>query len=247
MCAYVYACNSHIWSGSNDLAVMLISQQQDQHKKKLGCCVHDATLVFANLSNLRCSSPPKGTSLMELDFFPAVTGFRSGTDILQTRKTMAISMKAAIASSTVLAAKNKVRGARNTLVVKAVATPQTEHVTVKSKEVMDAARVRYRVCRHFVTGPLRIWFIHPRTGTAIATQAVLNVCIMVYTMQELMPGGVSSPVRAFNSVGGEPVVFDKVKGAYAWDVDGNQYIDYVGTWGPAICGHTRDEVVEALK
>ena len=57
-----------------------------------------------------------------------------------------------------------------------------------------------------------------------------------------MPGGVSSPVRAFKSVGGNPVVFDRVKGAYAWDVDGNQYIDYVGTWGPAICGHAHDEV-----
>ena len=46
-----------------------------------------------------------------------------------------------------------------------------------------------------------------------------------------MPGGVSSPVRAFKSVGGQPIVFDRVKGAYIWDVDGNQYIDYVGTWG----------------
>jgi glutamate-1-semialdehyde 2,1-aminomutase len=41
-------------------------------------------------------------------------------------------------------------------------------------------------------------------------------------------------------------VFDRVKGAYAWDVDGNKYIDYVGTWGPAICGHRRDEVNAAL-
>ena len=64
--------------------------------------------------------------------------------------------------------------------------------------------------------------------------------------QDLMPGGVSSPVRAFKSVGGQPIVFDKVKGAYAWDVDGNQYIDYVGTWGPAICGHTHPEVIAAL-
>lgn len=62
-----------------------------------------------------------------------------------------------------------------------------------------------------------------------------------------MPGGVSSPVRAFKSVGGNPVVFDRVKGAYAWDVDGNQYIDYVGTWGPAILGHADDEVLEAVK
>lgn len=61
-----------------------------------------------------------------------------------------------------------------------------------------------------------------------------------------MPGGVSSPVRAFKSVGGQPIVFDRVKGAYIWDVDGNQYIDYVGTWGPAICGHAHPEVLKAL-
>lgn len=65
--------------------------------------------------------------------------------------------------------------------------------------------------------------------------------------QRLMPGGVSSPVRAFKSVGGQPIVFDRVQGAYAWDVDGNQYIDYVGTWGPAICGHAHPEVISALK
>ncbi|MEH2376811.1 glutamate-1-semialdehyde 2,1-aminomutase [Nostoc sp.] len=66
------------------------------------------------------------------------------------------------------------------------------------------------------------------------------------TAQNLMPGGVSSPVRAFKSVGGQPIVFDRVKGAYIWDVDGNQYIDYVGTWGPAICGHAHPEVIAAL-
>lgn len=65
--------------------------------------------------------------------------------------------------------------------------------------------------------------------------------------QKLMPGGVNSPVRAFKSVGGQPIVFDHVKGAYIWDVDGNQYIDYVGSWGPAICGHTHPEVTAALK
>lgn len=64
--------------------------------------------------------------------------------------------------------------------------------------------------------------------------------------QKLMPGGVNSPVRAFKSVGGQPIVFDHVKGAYIWDVDGNQYIDYVGTWGPAICGHTHPDVIQAL-
>lgn len=64
--------------------------------------------------------------------------------------------------------------------------------------------------------------------------------------QKLMPGGVSSPVRAFKSVGGQPIVFDRVLGAYIWDVDGNQYIDYVGSWGPAICGHANPEVIAAL-
>lgn len=65
--------------------------------------------------------------------------------------------------------------------------------------------------------------------------------------QKLMPGGVSSPVRAFKSVGGQPIVFDRVKGPYVWDVDGNRYIDYVGSWGPAICGHAHPEVLQALK
>jgi glutamate-1-semialdehyde 2,1-aminomutase len=64
--------------------------------------------------------------------------------------------------------------------------------------------------------------------------------------QKMMPGGVSSPVRAFKSVGGQPIVFDRVKDAYIWDVDGNQYIDYVGSWGPAICGHAHPEVIAAL-
>lgn len=64
--------------------------------------------------------------------------------------------------------------------------------------------------------------------------------------QNLMPGGVSSPVRAFKSVGGQPIIFDRVEGAYIWDVDGNQYIDYVGSWGPAICGHAHPEVKAAL-
>ncbi|WP_052043828.1 MULTISPECIES: glutamate-1-semialdehyde 2,1-aminomutase [unclassified Prochlorococcus] len=62
-----------------------------------------------------------------------------------------------------------------------------------------------------------------------------------------MPGGVSSPVRAFKSVNGDPIVFDRVKGAYAWDIDGNRFIDYVGSWGPAICGHSHPEVTAALQ
>ena len=64
--------------------------------------------------------------------------------------------------------------------------------------------------------------------------------------QSLLPGGVNSPVRAFRSVGGKPVVFDSVKGCKVTDVDGNAYIDYVGSWGPAICGHANDEVNAAI-
>ena len=65
--------------------------------------------------------------------------------------------------------------------------------------------------------------------------------------QSLMPGGVSSPVRAFKSVNGKPIVFDRVKGPFAWDIDGNRYIDYIGSWGPAICGHAHPEVITALQ
>jgi len=64
--------------------------------------------------------------------------------------------------------------------------------------------------------------------------------------KNLMPGGVNSPVRAFRSVGGNPIVFDRVKGSKAYDVDGNEYIDYIGSWGPAIVGACNDEVNEAL-
>mmetsp|Transcript_10816 Transcript_10816/g.33158 ORF Transcript_10816/g.33158 Transcript_10816/m.33158 type:complete len:465 (+) Transcript_10816:209-1603(+) len=64
--------------------------------------------------------------------------------------------------------------------------------------------------------------------------------------KDLMPGGVNSPVRAFKSVGGNPIVFDRVKGSKAYDVDGNEYVDYIGSWGPAIVGAANEEVNEAL-
>ena len=64
--------------------------------------------------------------------------------------------------------------------------------------------------------------------------------------QELMPGGVNSPARAFGGVGGEPVVFERAQGAYLFDVDGNRYIDYIGSWGPMILGHQHPKVVAAV-
>jgi glutamate-1-semialdehyde 2,1-aminomutase len=65
--------------------------------------------------------------------------------------------------------------------------------------------------------------------------------------QKLIPGGVNSPVRAFRSVGGTPVFFERALGAYAWDVDGNRYIDYIGSWGPAILGHADPVVLAAVE
>lgn len=65
--------------------------------------------------------------------------------------------------------------------------------------------------------------------------------------RQVLPGGVNSPVRAFRSVGGNPVFIDRAKGAYVWDIDGNQYIDYVGTWGPAILGHTHPQVIRRVQ
>jgi glutamate-1-semialdehyde 2,1-aminomutase len=65
--------------------------------------------------------------------------------------------------------------------------------------------------------------------------------------KRFIPGGVNSPVRAFRNVGGEPFFVAKAKGARLWDVEGKEYIDYVGTWGPAILGHAPDVVVEAVR
>jgi len=65
--------------------------------------------------------------------------------------------------------------------------------------------------------------------------------------QKLIPGGVNSPVRAFRSVGGTPVFFKRGHGAYVWDEDDKQYIDYVGSWGPMILGHAHSAVISAVK
>lgn len=64
--------------------------------------------------------------------------------------------------------------------------------------------------------------------------------------KQLMPGGVNSPARAFGGVGGEPIIFERGEGAYLFDVDGNRYIDYIGSWGPMILGHGHPQVREAI-
>jgi glutamate-1-semialdehyde 2,1-aminomutase len=65
--------------------------------------------------------------------------------------------------------------------------------------------------------------------------------------QRTIPGGVNSPVRAFRAVGGTPRFFTRAQGAYLWDVDGTRYIDYVGSWGPAILGHAHPPTVRAVQ
>src|SRR6266516_3511340 len=64
--------------------------------------------------------------------------------------------------------------------------------------------------------------------------------------QQLMPGGVNSPVRAFRGVGGTPPFIARGDGSRIWDVDGKEYIDYVGSWGPLIFGHRQTEVLQAI-
>ena len=65
--------------------------------------------------------------------------------------------------------------------------------------------------------------------------------------QQLIPGGVNSPVRAFRSVGGTPIFFKKGLGSKLWDVDGKEYIDYINSWGPMIVGHAHPEVIKAVQ
>ena len=65
--------------------------------------------------------------------------------------------------------------------------------------------------------------------------------------QSVIPGGVNSPVRAFKSVGTDPIFYERAKGSRVWDADGNEYIDFVGSWGPMILGHTPDVVLDAVR
>ncbi|MEX0585186.1 MAG: aminotransferase class III-fold pyridoxal phosphate-dependent enzyme, partial [Pirellulales bacterium] len=62
-----------------------------------------------------------------------------------------------------------------------------------------------------------------------------------------MPGGVNSAARAFGGVGGEPIFFERGEGPHLFDLDGNRYLDYVGSWGPLILGHAHPRVVEAVQ
>ncbi len=64
--------------------------------------------------------------------------------------------------------------------------------------------------------------------------------------ESMIPGGVNSPVRAFRSVGGDPLFIVRGKGSHIWDADENEYIDYIGSWGPLILGHAEPTVLDAI-
>src|SRR5947209_14456031 len=64
--------------------------------------------------------------------------------------------------------------------------------------------------------------------------------------EQMIPGGVNSPVRGFRAVGGEPPFIVRGAGSHVWDADDNQYIDYIGSWGPLILGHAAPQVIEAI-
>ena len=75
----------------------------------------------------------------------------------------------------------------------------------------------------------------------------MNNTTLFESAKKVIPGGVNSPVRAFNGVGGTPVFIDHALGAYVYDQTGKTYIDYVGSWGPMITGHAHPSVISAVK
>ena len=69
---------------------------------------------------------------------------------------------------------------------------------------------------------------------------------LLHRAEQVIPGGVNSPVRAFRAVGGQPLFIQRANGAHLWDADGHKYIDYVGSWGPMIAGHAHPAVIQAV-
>ena len=81
----------------------------------------------------------------------------------------------------------------------------------------------------------------------MANNKIDNSIALFEEAKTLMPGGVNSPVRAFKNINGNHIFFEKASGAYLYDADGNEYIDYIGSWGPMIMGHSHPEIVKAIK
>ena len=70
------------------------------------------------------------------------------------------------------------------------------------------------------------------------TRTLLRSRALQQRAESFLPGGVDSPVRAFRAVGGDPPFIDRAEGAFLWDADGNRYLDFFGSWGPMILGHS---------
>ena len=81
----------------------------------------------------------------------------------------------------------------------------------------------------------------------MANNKIDNSIALFEEAKTLMPRGVNSPVIAFKNINGNPIFFEKASGAYLYDADGNEYIDYIGSWGPMIMGHSHPEIVKAIK
>ena len=81
----------------------------------------------------------------------------------------------------------------------------------------------------------------------MSSQEVSQNEVLFERAQKTIPGGVNSPVRAFRSVGGTPRFFKRANGPYVWDADDKRYIDYIGSWGPAVLGHAHPEVIKAVQ
>ncbi len=95
--------------------------------------------------------------------------------------------------------------------------------------------------------PFSIVTLRVRIGPATLGAMSADSAALFARAQKRIPGGVNSPVRAFRGLGREPFFIERAAGANIWDVDGKEYIDYVGTWGPAILGHAPAVVVEAVR
>src|SRR5690606_23211945 len=102
------------------------------------------------------------------------------------------------------------------------------------------ARIAYRHCprggghHHHLLGRASRWLAR---GVGIIRMSLTKSSAAFARAKRLIPGGVNSPARAFGGVGGEPLFFARGEGAHLVDLDGNRYLDYIGSWGPLILGH----------
>ena len=92
-----------------------------------------------------------------------------------------------------------------------------------------------------------VWFEYDRAAVPQVQVNRMQSVAAFERAQRVLVGGVNSPVRAYGAVGGEPVFVDRAEGPFVFDIDGNRYVDLVGSWGPAIVGHAHPDVVRAVQ